>query len=138
MALEDKIDKLTEVLIKVNETWAGLAAKLDAIGGDGKPSTSRRGPGRPPKNAPADSADEPEVEHQAEPEPEKPVYTAEQVKATGVALRDQQGVIKARAMVKEFGGAEALADIPEANYAAFIEACNASMAEHKAAQDEEL
>lgn len=123
-----------EELTRRGEKATGWIATVQTTEDNPHGDTPKRGRGRPRNSETAASettADAETVEETKSAEPEKPTYTIEQVKAAGIALKDQQGVAAAKAMVAKHG-AEAVAKMPEASFAAFVADCEASIAKFAA------
>lgn len=70
------------------------------------------------------------------PEVASPKHTVEEVQAAAVAVKDKFGSPAATELIKEHGKAEKLKDIKPENYDAFVEACEAKVAEEAEAEDD--
>lgn len=103
--LEEKIDALTAA---VKENTAAILGK----GGAAAPAAGAKGPGRP-AGATA-----------------KPKFTAEQVKAAVVGVKESKGTDVAKALISD-AGAKDLADLltKSAKFADVMAACEAALAE---------
>jgi hypothetical protein len=106
MSLEDKIDALIEAL---NENTAALKG---GGGGGGKAestesTSTKTSSGKGGKAGGKAGATK---------------YDVQQVKAMAVKIKDQFGTPAAKKLIKEKGKADALADIAEENFAAFMQA----------------
>jgi hypothetical protein len=146
MSLEAKIEALTAALVE-NTTTLKAAIEAGAVPSSAKVEApaeqapapvaaepAKRGPGRPKKDAPAPVAETPKEPEAEQPEAEQPeaeqpvVPTREAVTAAAKAVvkHFNGGKDEAKALIKKHGGAD-LASLPEANLAAFIADCEATI-----------
>jgi NACalpha-BTF3-like transcription factor len=125
MTVESELARIATALERIAAgamVDATVAATLPA------PEPVKRGPGRPPKvEAP------PQPETTAEPddgfleeEEKSEAYTKEDVRAALVAYQGRASQEKARALLKQVGGADTLGALKEEKFAAVIEASKTS------------
>jgi len=124
MSLEAVMTEMTTALNRV-------AALLEA--GGTLPKTETASTAKADKPAATAKADKPKADA-------GPKFTADEVKAMAVKVKETLGQPAAKKLIKEAGGADALASIDKKNYAAFMAACEAALtpaADDAAEEDED-
>jgi hypothetical protein len=123
---------LENLLAALEKNAAALEANtkaLTAAGGTAAAATST-GKAADTKKTSTTKADKPAA----------PKYTAEEVKAAAVKVKDAFGQPAAKELIKEAGKADELKSIKPENYDAFVEACEEKLAagNQPAATDDDL